>query len=87
MKIEENKILEYIKEPEKINQYYDFAPEEFIEHLENQYDNLLHFIKKYPYNYRETLIALKFIILLLKQEPRYSYLLYKIGFIKIKEIR
>lgn len=82
MKIKENKILEYIKEPNNINWYYDFAPEELIEHLENQYDNLLSFTKKYPHNYRETLIALKFVISLLNQEPRYSYLLYKIGFIK-----
>ena len=82
MKMEENKILEYIKKPENIDWRFDFAPEELIEHLENQYDNLLSFTKRYPYNYRETLIILKSVVLLLKEEPRYSHLLYKFGHIK-----
>lgn len=82
MKIKENKILEYIKEPKNINWRYDIAPEELIEHLENQYDNLLSFTKKYPYNYHETLITLRFVICLLKQEPKYSHLLYTFGFMK-----
>ena len=69
--------LEYIQNPELIeniisdkNVWWDEEKKCYIEHIQNQYKNLISFCEKYPYRYDETLDVLALLLELLREDSR-----------------
>ena len=77
-------IIDYIRNQKLLNQkiegnrYYDWQEyrKDYLEHIENQYFNLIHYCNKYGFRFQESLDILTVMLKILKEEPEIIYLFF-----------
>lgn len=69
--------IEYIQNPDLIENTmsdkdpgWDMNKKHYIEHIKNQYKNLIHLCEKYPFRYDETLDVLALLLEILREDSK-----------------